>query len=298
MGDCLRHLGGLPASSIDLITLDPPFNTGQRQNRGQHPGYLDTWNWDADRVADRDALAEALGPTDPLIALIDAMRLHPRFQPGAGPYLAMLGRRLLECHRVLKASGSLYLHCDAHASHTVKIALDALFGSERFLNEIVWCYDTGGASPRRFARKHDTILFYTKSERYTFEWERIADERTPKSLHRAANPRGARYAAANRTKLPLDTWRIPALNPMATERCGYPTQKPLTLLERIILVSSQPGEIVLDPFCGSGTALVAAEMHGRNWIGIDASPDAIAVCQARLAALPPRSATASDAPRL
>ncbi len=151
-----------------------------------------------------------------------------------------------------------------------------------FQNEVVWNYQTGGASKTHYAKKHDVLLFYTKSEKYIFNPNSIREARTEKSMKRAQNPQGARIASDDTTKLPTDVFQIPALNPMSKERLGYPTQKPEELLERIILASSNTGDVVLDVYCGCGTSISVAERLGRKWIGVDITFQAIAVILKRL----------------
>ena len=184
-------------------------------------------------------------------------------------FLCFMGVRLLEMHRILRKDGSIYLHIDHTAHAWVKCLMDAIFGRKQFKNEIVWQYDTGGASKTRYARKHDTLLFYSKSSQWVFNGDAIKIPRTEKSMRRAANPLGARIATDDTKKNPNDVFTIQQMNPMAKERTGYPTQKPLALYERIIKASSNLGDWVLDPFCGCATTPVAAERLGRQWVGID-----------------------------
>ena len=184
---------------------------------------------------------------------------------------------------MLKDSGSLYLHCDPTASHYLKLLLDYVFGKNNFRNEIVWHYQTGGASKRHYSKKHDVVFFYSKSENYHIDFSNVRMPRTEKSLARAQNPKGARIAAEDIDKIPTDVFvDIQALNPMAKERTGYPTQKPLALLNRIIAASSNEGDVVMDPFCGCATTCVAAQNLGRNWIGIDVSDVAVNLISERL----------------
>ena len=191
-------------------------------------------------------------------------------------YTSYMAQRLFEMRRVLKPEGSIYLHCDPTASHYLKLVMDAVFGEKKFLNEIVWHYQTGGASKKHYARKHDILLFFSKAEDYQFYPENIPTARTEKALKRALNPKGARIQSDDATKLPMDVWiDIQALNPMSNERLGYPTQKPLALLERIIKASSNRDDIVLDPFCGCGTTIEAARKLNRQAIGIDVLPFAL-----------------------
>ena len=182
----------------------------------------------------------------------------------------------------LKDTGSFFIHLDWHICHYMKVELDKIFGYGNFQNELIWHYQTGGASKTRYSRKHDNIFWYTRSDTWKFYGDRIAIPRTEKSLQRAQNPVGARISADDITKNPNDVLIIQQMNPMARERLGYPTQKPGALLKVIIDGSSDPGDVVLDAFCGCGTTLEAAEILGRTWIGIDVSQSAIRVVEQRL----------------
>lgn len=245
-GDNLDMLKEVPDKSVDLVYIDPPFNS----NRNYETFWHDTQEKRAfeDRFGDAEA------------------------------YISYMRPRILELYRVLKDTGSFYYHCDWHASHYVKIMLDQIFGFNNFQNEVVWSYRTGGASKKHWSRKHDVIFFYTKSKIYTFNLlkERIYYDKpffTP-----LQDEQGRWYADV----IMRDVWDIPALINMSKERLGYPTQKPLALLDRIIEASSNKGDVVLDAFCGCGTALVAAQKLGRKWIGIDISPTACRVMAQRL----------------
>ena len=185
-------------------------------------------------------------------------------------YLLYMTVRLIEIKRILKDTGSVYYHCDPTFSHYIKAVMDRIFGVENFRNEIVWHYQTGGVSKKRYSRKHDVLLFYTNTDQYYINFDETKIKRTEKSLKRAKNQKGARYNVEDNTKLPNDVFvDIQALNPMERERTGYPTQKPVALLERIIKISSREGDIVLDPFCGCATTCIASEKLNRKWIGID-----------------------------
>ena len=191
-------------------------------------------------------------------------------------YLVFMAPRLAEMQRVLKLTGSLYLHCDVRMSHYLRLLLDAAFGRENFRNEIVWAYRTGGAGKKQFSRKHDVILFYSASKSYTFhpQYERV---RYAKPFFNAQQDEQGYYADV----LLRDVWDIPAVINVSKERTGYPTQKPIELLERIIRASSNEGDLVLDPFCGSGTTLVAALALNRRALGVDANADAIEIARDR-----------------
>jgi site-specific DNA-methyltransferase (adenine-specific) len=280
----------LPAECVDLVYLDPPFYSQRvyraffRQTppgqRGQSNTrvFVDIWRWDAAVEAAYAALlANAPEP------LRRTMRgLHEMLGPGSFlAYLVMMGERLLELHRVLKTTGSVYLHCDASASHYLKILLDAVFGPENFRNEIVWGYKTGGASQKHFARKHDLIFFYSKSDRYQFH----ALKEKSYMMHRYGFKKSTflRDARGEYTWVYMkDVWELPALGAADGQRLGYPTQKPEALLERIIQASSNEGDLILDPFCGSGTTLAVAQRLGRNWLGIESHALGVAYQRYRL----------------
>lgn len=187
---------------------------------------------------------------------------------GFEEYLDFIKVRLVQMHRLLKPTGSLYLHLDSRFCHYIKVMLDGIFGIRNFINEIIWCYGLGGSSPKAFSRKHDCILFYSKSSDYYFN-----KPQTPATSNRM---RG-------QLKGLTDIWAdIPSLNNKAKERIGYPTQKPIKLLTRIISTSSNPGNLVLDPFCGSGTTCAAAKQLNRRFVGIDINNDAIEIAKTRL----------------
>lgn len=342
----------IPSESVDLIYLDPPFNSKRTYNvlfkyesgeesEAQIAAFDDTWHWNAaaeatyyelvtqapDRVSKMiAALREFIGPSQMLA------------------YLVMMAARLVELHRVLKPTGSLYLHCDPTASHYLKVILDTIFSPERFINEIIWKRTTTHSDAKRWSPINDTILFYSKSD--TFTWNPQHTEHDPKYIaskyhhndndgrgaYRLDNmtspnprpnmmydwkghispPKGWRYSKETMSKLDeegriwypdskskrpqlkryLDEtsgriidnlWLdINPINSQAAERLGYPTQKPLALLERIIEASSNPSDVVLDPFCGCGTSVAAAQKLGRKWIGIDITHLSIALMKYRL----------------
>jgi DNA modification methylase len=183
-------------------------------------------------------------------------------------YLAFMRVRLEEVARVLMPHGSLLLHCDWRTCHHFRLMLEEMFGRESFVNHLIWSYGLGGSSPRRFARKHDDILLHAKGQEYYFDPPRVPAT--------SVRMRG-------QMKKATDVIDIPSINNMADERNGYPTQKPLALLEMLVQACCPPGGIVLDPFCGSGTTLVAAAKHGRRYIGIDESEDAVRIAQRRIA---------------
>ena len=192
--------------------------------------------------------------------------------------------RLIEMRRILKPTGSIYLHCDPTASHYLKALMDAIFGDKQFRNEIVWhYYNVASVSRGFFGRKHDILLAYSKGNRATFNWDDMREEYAPNSnwVKNAASYKDD-YRPDIRGKLMHDVWRLPTINNMSKERTGYPTQKPLALYERIIKASSNPGDMVLDPFCGCATTTIAAERLGRQWVGMDLWDGAYAIVKQRI----------------
>ncbi len=234
-GDWLDLARTLPPASIDLLYTDPPFNTGQPQT-GRAGAYPDSW-------------------------------------PTTADWIAWLRERLVATLPALKPTASVLLHIDWRTSHHARLLLDDLLGPDRFVNHLIWSYGLGGSSPRRFARKHDDILFYCLDpDRYFFDPPKV-----PATSRRMQG----------QLKKATDVLDIPTLNNMAAERTGYPTQKPLALLELLVAACCPPGGTVLDPCCGSGTTLVAASRLARTPIGADINPDAVAIARARLHAEPP-----------
>ena len=298
-GDCLEVMHPWPDASIDTCYLDPPFNSNAKyhqlydtgdDNRGTRDAQLqafnDAWRWNA-TAAERVAyLLDA--PAHPAHPVIAAFATWPG-EGGMLAYLSYMAERLVVLHRLLKPTGSIFLHCDATAAHHLKLLMDCIFGPENFRNEIVWCYKGPSNTKRWFPRKHDTIFFYGKSPDAKFypDGARVAYSRITGTGHTSLT-RGSRTreevqaletAYAERGKLVEDYWTdIPAGGHIPKhERLGYPTQKPLALLERIIKASTVEGDIVLDPFCGCGTTVVAADNLNRKWLGIDISPHALDV---------------------
>ncbi len=271
--DNLLVLRGIDSECVDLIYLDPPFNSkkdyaARAESKAEGAKFKDRWN-----LCDIDnewiVSIEAKYP-----ALQRAIRAAQNDSDKA--YLLYMAPRLLEMHRVLKATGSLWLHCDATMSHYLKIVMDAIFEKERFRNEIVWCY-TGPGSPggRQFNRKHDSILWYSKGDRWTFNKDAVRIPYKGGKPHAGGwnmkKEEAKRYGS--RGKIPETWWTDIAVAVRSSkENTGYPTQKPLALLHRIIDGCSNENDMVLDPFCGSGTACVAAEIRKRRWAGIDISP--------------------------
>lgn len=305
-GDNLEILREFPNNFVDLIYLDPPFNSGRiyntflLQSQAQKKAFTDIWKWDdGAREARRfvqEQTAETYQRLDKCLYGYDLV-LQEATTGNKGAmraYLAFMGPRLAELHRVLKATGSIYLHCDPTASHYLKGLMDAIFDyrnlkdNKNFKNEIVWCYTGPSNTKKWFPRKHDSILFYTAADRnHTFLPEAI---KIPYKKHQTGKTQGifkADYELDARGKIPEDYWleerdNMTPVGRLANERLGSPTQKPRALLERIIRASSNKGDTVLDPFCGGGTTLDAAETLNRCWIGIDLTILALDPVQKRL----------------
>ncbi len=259
-GDNLPVLRQIPDGAVDFIYIDPPFNTGKVQARAQ----LRT---ERSEDGDRTGFKGQRYRTTKLG--------EKSFADQFDDYLAFLEPRLIEAHRVLSPTGSIYFHIDYREVHYCKILLDQIFGRECFLNEIIWAYDYGGRAKNRWPAKHDNILVYVKDPKnYTFNTDDI--DRIP---YMAPGLVGKEKAA--RGKLPTDTWWHTIVSPTGKEKTGYPTQKPLGVLRRILAASSSPDDLVLDFFAGSGTTGVAALELGRRFLLIDNNPEAIAVMRDR-----------------
>lgn len=290
-------------NSLDLVYLDPPFQSGRNYNlifqpisqkvkeaTAQVEAFTDTWKWGEEAEKEYEGLIEGKLtkelPPQKLIELMKAMRAYLG-ECSMMAYLSMMAPRLLELKRVLKDTGSIYLHCDPTASHYLKLLMDAIFGVKNFRNEIVWHYRTGGVSKNWFGRKHDIILFYSKSNTYKFKPLEVKEYY--KDVYGKDMKPGWKDRKGGKDKNGYfhyiyqdDVWNIPAVFNMSKERIGYPTQKPETLLEKIIEASSNEGDVVLDPFCGCGTATAVAQKLNRHWIGIDISYLAIDIIVKRL----------------
>jgi site-specific DNA-methyltransferase (adenine-specific) len=263
--DNMTVLRALPDNRIPLIYIDPPFNTGKSQSRTQ----LKT-----KRSANGDRLgfkgqrysSEVLGTKS--------------FADQFDDFLVFIAPRLEEAHRVLSPNGTLYFHIDYREVHYCKVLLDQIFGRENFVNEIIWAYDYGGRPKNRWPAKHDNILMYVKNkDDYVFNLEDI--DRIP---YMAPGLVGAEKA--EKGKLPTDTWWHTIVSPTGKEKTGYPTQKPLGILKRIIAASSDPGDMVLDFFAGSGTTGAAALELGRRCLLVDNNPEALAVMRSRFEGQP------------
>jgi site-specific DNA-methyltransferase (adenine-specific) len=261
-GDNLDVLRSLDAASVDLIYIDPPFNTGKDQTHSRIRTVRDE---DGDRVGFQ-------GRTYKTVRLGSLSYADIR-----DDYLGFLEPRLVEARRVLAPTGSFFLHIDYREVHYCKVLLDAVFGRERFLNEIIWAYDYGARSRRRWPAKHDNILWYVADpDSYTFDFD--AMDRIPYMA-----PGLVSEEKAARGKTPTDTWWHTIVPTNGRERTGYPTQKPLGILRRIIAVHSRPADVVLDFFAGSGTTGEAALAAGRNAILVDNNPAALETMEKRLA---------------
>ncbi len=281
--DNLDILQGINSNSIDLIYLDPPFNkkkifTAPLVSSAKGASFSDIFT--AEDVKD-EWLQTIKEDQDKLYSFLESVKVIESRTSYNFCYLAYMAIRLMEMHRVLKDTGSIYYHCDPTMSHYIKILMDIIFGEKNFRNEIVWHYQTGGIAKKDFARKHDVILRYSVSTHWCFNPEEIKEIRSRETLKRAKY-KGKRVEITNDTRYPFDVFLIPSINSMARERTRYPTQKPLALLERIIKASSNEGDIVLDPFCGCATTCIAAEKLNRQWIGIDVSVIAYELVQDRL----------------
>ena len=248
-GDCLTLLAGLPAASADLIYADPPFATGK-----------------------------------------DWGQFDDRWDGGLDGYLEYMRPRLVECRRVLADHGSMYLHCDPTACHYLKVMLDDIFGREQFRNEIIWSYRRWTNISTSYQRTHDNILLYSGPEAVWNSPTEPKAKGTPQYRRwNEPDPVTGRMRTLADRSVPVpdtamrDVWEIPRLQSDAGERVGYPTQKPEALLKRIIRASSNEGDLLIDPFCGSGTALVAAKQLGRRWWGCDINPQAVTITESRLA---------------
>lgn len=260
-GDNYEVLTSLPDSSVDLIYIDPPFNTGKVQSRTQIVTVRDD---EGDRTGFKGQKYRTIK--------IGTKAYGDVFDD----YMAFLVPRLEEAYRLLKPKGSLFLHLDYREVHYAKVVLDGIFGRDSFINEIIWAYDYGARSTKKWSCKHDNILWYAKDpDDYCFNYDEM--DRIP---YMAPGLVGEEKAA--RGKTPTDTWWHTIVSPNGYEKTGYPTQKPLGILNRIVKIHSRPGDLVMDFFAGSGTLGESAALHGRNAILVDHNPEAIAVMQRRL----------------
>lgn len=269
IGDCLGVMSEMPSGSVDLCYLDPPYCTGRDfgafDDRWQEPGCLN----DASKASSAASATAA----------------------GVNGYMHYMRPRIAECHRLLGDAGSIFVHLDWRMSHHVRHCLDLVFGAERFLNEIVWHYGLGAFNAtRRLPRKHDTILWYARGADHTFVLQRGDVTAAMEARYNMADESGRYFVQGGRRHYMRggrawdDVWDIPSIPQTSAERTGYPTQKPVALLQRIVSMASREGDTVIDPFCGSGTALVAAKSLGRKFIGIDSSDEACRVAMKRIEA--------------
>lgn len=286
--------------TVDLCYIDPPFNSKRNYNqiynnigsedRAQAQAFIDTWIWDERaneglvEILANDTKRFSVQTVDLLKGLLSVLRKGSLLA-----YLISITLRVAEIHRVLKPTGSLYLHCDPTASHYLKIILDTIFVAQGgdFQNEIVWCYTSGGKSKTHFARKHDVLFFYTKSSNYTFNVDKVRIPYSPKTLQNyKPGLKGSSYTddvkLNDAGKVPEDYWNIAIASKSTIEYLGYPTQKPMALLDRIIQASSNEGDVILDAYCGCGTTVSAAENLKRSWIGIDITFQSISLVLRRL----------------
>ncbi len=267
LGDNLAVLRSLPSGSCDLIYVDPPFNTQKVQKRDR----ISVRRSDA---GTRPGFGNALYRVTPIAS--------PSYGDSFEDYLAFLEPRLREAHRLLAENGSFFLHIDYREVHYVKVLLDSIFGRKCFLNELIWAYDYGGKPKNRWPAKHDNILCYVKHpDRYTFHHDAI--DRIPYMAPGLIGPEKAK-----RGKIPTDVWWMTIVPTNSREKTGYPTQKPLKLLSRIVNVHSNPGDTVLDFFAGSGTTGMAAALAGRSFVLIDNMEEAVQIMAHRLAFASPR----------
>ena len=264
-GENLDILRNLPDASIPLIYIDPPFNTGKKQAQTR---LRTERSDDGDRVGFKGQ------------RYLTTKLATRAYDDARDDWLAFMEARLIEAHRLLTPNGSIYVHIDYREAHYCKLLLDAIFGRESFINEIIWAYDYGARTTKRWPAKHDTILFYAKNPAdYVFNANDV--DREPYMAPGLVGPE-----KAARGKLPTDVWWHTIVSPGGRERTGYPTQKPLGVLRRIIAASSNSGDVVLDFFAGSGTTGFAAHELGRDFMLIDEHPEAITVMRERFAGIP------------
>ena len=293
-GDNLDIMRGMNSESVDLIYLDPPFNSKANYaapigSEAAGAAFKDTWTlsdvdveWINLMEAKHSALHRVL-----LAAVI----------PSDKSYLAYMAVRVLEMRRLLKSTGNIYLHCDPTMSHYLKLLMDAIFGKRNFRNEIVWCYKSGGRAKAHFPRKHQVILWYSKDPKdYFFNYDAVSLPRDTSTMHEPVlvDETGRKYQRnikngkeyryyLDKGVLPEDWWAdIQAENPASKKRTGYPTQKPVPLLARIINAGSNENDMIFDPFAGCATTCIAAEQLNRQWMGIDISSKAAELVEFRM----------------
>lgn len=279
--DNLDVLRGMNSGTVDLIATDPPFNKGKDfhstnpESQAAGASFQDRWSWSKDV---HEEWVDKIKDDWPKVnGVIQSARISCGDDMGA--FLCFLGVRLTEMHRVLADDGSIYVHCDQTAGHYIKQLMDTVFGRANFRNEIVWhYYNKYGGGRRTFGKNFDVILFYSKAGKWKFSPQKEEREKPVRQLVREnvggvlknkRDPDGRLMYRMSETRKVDSVWRLPAVQPASPEYTGYPTQKPVALYERIISASSVAGDMVLDPFCGCATTLVAAERLGRRWAGVD-----------------------------
>ena len=266
---------------FDLIYIDPPFFT-QRDWVSESGKFTDRWNEYTVSYAENAAWENVRYPFSLMSQIVFEM-----YGDAAANYFLFMSARLQEMQRLLKPTGTMYVHCDSSASHLIRFLLDIHFGKSNFGNEIAWCYYGPVRAVSKFPNKHDTIYRYTKTSDFVFNVDDVRIPYSPKSKPSVSTNhkrfgKDAKFVLHPKGRPSYDYWTDITTLTNHSERVGYPTQKPVKLLERIIKASSNPGDIVLDCFAGSGTTLIAAERLGRDWIGIDINADAKAVFEQRL----------------
>ena len=283
-GDNLAFLRGINTETVDLVATDPPFNKGDDfhatpDSLAEGARFQDRWAWD--ETVHTEWVDKLEDDWPKVMRVINGSRLS--YGDDMGAFLCFMGVRLIEMHRILKPTGSVYLHCDPTASHYLKELLDAIFGIRGFRNEIVWYYKNASRGRKQFAKSHDVIFWYSRSPKsYVFNRDDVLAPYESGMTAWRYKKQGKEPPAG---KTPDDVVVMPSLNTMdSKERTGYPTQKPLALYELIIKASSSPGGWVLDPFAGCATTCVAAERLGRKWIGMDIWQGAHRIVLDRLAA--------------
>jgi DNA modification methylase len=264
LGDSLEVVSSLPSNSVQVIYIDPPFFSQKKHTLSSKEGKIYAFDDHWDSIED---------------------------------YIKFMRDRIIECKRVLKDDGTIFLHCDTSAAHHLRLILDDVFGTNNFRSEIIWHYKRWSNSKKGLLNAHQTIYFYSKNNKYKFNkiyteysattnLDQIVQKRTRNSNNKSGylkDINGQVVLDTSKNGVPLsDVWDLPYLNPKAKERTGYPTQKPIHLLKQIINISSDEGDTILDPFCGSGTSMVAAKLMNREYIGVDISPDAIELTNQRL----------------
>ena len=282
IADNLDIMRGIDSESVDLIYLDPPFNSKREYKApigspAEGATFKDIWT---DEDVKEEWRGEIAAQHQDLYVVIKAA--GALYDKSMSVYMTAMAVRLFEMKRVLKETGCIYLHCDPTASHYLKIILDSIFNAKNFQSEVIWGYRTQGVSKARWPRKHDVLLHYGGGKKPTFhpQMQRITYEKPFR--HTKIDKEGRHYADVYVRDVWDDDPETKALISQSLERTGWPTQKPLALLERIIKASSNEGDFVFDPFCGCATACVAAERLGRRWVGIDISPSAEVITKYRL----------------